>query len=122
MMMNNVPKDIHKALGIMLKYKLINEAGMSAYLAKYIRRDNTPRVIQLPKPREATAALEKTLMDVVNRQGNQAFTVSEITQKVEAMVGKTTDSAVRYVLGLMVHKGKAEQIHADGRVLFGKKN
>ena len=120
--MNNVPKDIHKALGIMLKYKLINEAGMSAYLAKYIRRDNTPRVIQLPKPREATAALEKTLMDVVNRQGNQAFTVSEITQKVEAMVGKTTDSAVRYVLGLMVQKGKAEQIHADGRVLFGKKN
>ena len=82
-----------QALGIMLKYKLINEAGMSAYLAKYIRRDNTPRVIQLPKPREATAALEKTLIDVVNRQGNQAFTVSEITQKVEAMVGKTTDSA-----------------------------
>ena len=31
--MSSVPKDIHKALGIMLKYKLINEAGMSAHLA-----------------------------------------------------------------------------------------
>ena len=31
--MIKVPKDVHKALGIMLKYKLINEAGMSAYLA-----------------------------------------------------------------------------------------
>ena len=65
---------------------------------------------------------KNTLTDIVNRQGNSAFTVSEITHKVESMVGKTTDSAVRYVLGLMVHKGKAEQIHADGRVLFGKKD
>ena len=53
---------------------------------------------------------------------NQAFDVKEMTSKVESRVGKTTDSAVRYVLGLMVHKGKAEQIHADGRVLFGKKD
>ena len=30
--MSNVPKDIHKALAVLLKYKLINEAGMSAYL------------------------------------------------------------------------------------------
>ena len=120
--MSSVPKDIHKALGIMLKYKLINEAGMSAYLAKFIRRESTPRVVQLPKPREATAALERTLTDIVNRQGNQAFSVNEITSKVEAMVGKTTDSAVRYVCSLMVQKGLLEQIHSDGRVLFGKKN
>ena len=120
--MNNVPKDIHKALGIMLKYKLINEAGMSAYLAKFIRRESTPRIVQLPKPREATAALERTLTDIVNRQGNTAFSVNEITSKVEAMVGKTTDSAVRYVCSLMVQKGLLEQIHSDGRVLFGKKN
>ena len=120
--MSSVPKDIHKALGIMLKYKLINEAGMSAYLAKFIRRESTPRIVQLPKPREATAALERTLTDIVNRQGNQAFSVNEITSKVEAMVGKTTDSAVRYVCSLMVQKGLLEQIHSDGRVLFGKKN
>ncbi len=120
--MSSVPKDIHKALGIMLKYKLINEAGMSAYLAKFIRRDTTPRIVQLPKPREATAALERTLTDIVNRQGNTAFSVNEITSKVEAMVGKTTDSAVRYVCSLMVQKGLLEQIHSDGRVLFGKKN
>ena len=106
----------------MLKYKLINEAGMSAYLAKFIRRDTTPRIVQLPKPREATAALERTLTDIVNRQGNTAFSVNEITSKVEAMVGKTTDSAVRYVCSLMVQKGLLEQIHSDGRVLFGKKN
>lgn len=120
--MIKVPKDVHKALGIMLKYKLINEAGMSAYLAKFIRRETTPRVVQLPKPREATAALEKTLTDIVNRQGNTAFSVNEITAKVENMVGKTTDSAVRYVCSLMVQKGVLEQIHSDGRVLFGKKN
>ena len=120
--MSSVPKDIHKALGIMLKYKLINEAGMSAYLAKFIRRESTPRVVQLPKPREATAALERTLTDIVNRQGNTAFSVNEITAKVESMVGKTTDSAVRYVCSLMVQKGLLEQIHSDGRVLFGKKN
>ena len=46
----------------------------------------------------------------------------KMTSKVEARVGKTTDSAVRYVLGLMVQKGLIEQIHSDGRVLFGKKN
>jgi hypothetical protein len=121
-MMSNVPKDIHKALGIMLKYKLINEAGMSAYLAKYIRRDTTPRVVDLPRPREATAALEKTLTDIINGFSNQAFNVNEMTSKVESRVGKTTDSAVRYVLGLMVQKGKLEQINSDGRILFGKKN
>ena len=120
--MIKVPKDVHKALGIMLKYKLINEAGMSAYLAKFIRRESTPRIVQLPKPREATAALERTLTDIVNRQGNTAFSVNEITAKVESMVGKTTDSAVRYVCSLMVQKGLLEQIHSDGRVLFGKKN
>tara|TARA_R100000700_G_C3174719_1_gene149409 strand:+ start:2798 stop:3160 length:363 start_codon:yes stop_codon:yes gene_type:complete len=120
--MSNVPKDIHKALGIMLKYKLINEADMSAYLAKYIRRDNSPRIVQLPKPREATAALEKTLTDIVNGFSNQAFNVNEMTSKVESRVGKTTDSAVRYVLGLMVQKGILEQINSDGRILFGKKN
>ena len=53
---------------------------------------------------------------------NQAFDVREMTSKVESRVGKTTDSAVRYVLGLMVQKGIIEQIHSDGRVLFGKKN
>jgi hypothetical protein len=121
-MMSNVPKDIHKALGVMLKYKLINEAGMSAYLAKYIRRDSSPRIVQLPKPREATAALEKTLTDITNGISNQAFDVREMTSKVESRVGKTNDSAVRYVLGLMVQKGILEQINSNGRILFGKKN
>ena len=51
-----------------------------------------------------------------------AFDVNAKTSKVESRVGKTTDSAVRYVLGLMVQKGVIEQIHSDGRVLFGKKN
>ena len=120
--MIKIPKDVHKALAVLFKHKLINQTELQQLMEKSMRRDLSARIVQLPKPREATAALEKTLMDVVNRQGNQAFTVSEITQKVEAMVGKTTDSAVRYVLGLMVHKGKAEQIHADCRVLFGKKN
>ena len=120
--MRNVPKDIHKALGIMLKYKLINEAGMSAYLAKYIRRDTTPRVVDLPRPREATAALLKTLTDITNGISNQAFDVREMTSKVESRVGKTNDSAVRYVLGLMVQKGILEQINSNGRILFGKKN
>ena len=120
--MSNVPKDIHKALGVMLKYKLINEAGMSAYLAKYIRRDSSPRIVQLPKPREATAALEKTLTDITNVISNQAVDVREMTSKVESRVGKTNDSAVRYVLGLMVQKGILEQINSNGRILFGKKN
>ena len=120
--MIKIPKDVHKALAVLFTHKLINQTELQQLMEKSMRRDMSARIVQLPKPREATAALERTLTDIVNRQGNTAFTVSEITQKVESMVGKTTDSAVRYVLGLMVHKGKAEQIHADGRVLFGKKD
>ena len=45
-----------------------------------------------------------------------------MTSKVESRVGKTNDSAVRYVLGLMVQKGILEQINSNGRILFGKKN
>ena len=46
---------------------------MSAYLAKFIRRESTPRIVQLPKPREATVALERTLTDIVNRQGKYSI-------------------------------------------------
>ena len=120
--MIKITKDVHKALAVLFKHKLISQTELQQFMEKSMRRDMSARIVQMPKPREATAALERTLTDIVNRQGNTAFTVSEITNKVESMVGKTTDSAVRYVLGLMVHKGKAEQIHADGRVLFGKKD
>ena len=120
--MIKIPKDVHKALAVLFKHKLINQTELQQLMEKSMRRDMSARIVQLPKPREATAALERTLTDIVNRQGNTAFTVSEITQKVESMVGKTTDSAVRYVLGLMVQKGKLEQIHSEGKVLFGKKN
>ena len=120
--MIKIPKDVHKALAVLFKHKLINQIEMQQLMEKSMRRDMSARIVQLPKPREATTALEKTLSDIVNRQNNEAFAVNEILSKVESMVGKTTDSAVRYVLGLMVAKGKLEQIHSDGRVLFGKKN
>ena len=120
--MIKIPKDVHKALAVLFKHKLISEIERQQLMEKSMRRDLSARIVQLPKPREATVALERTLTDIVNRQGNTAFSVNEITAKVESMVGKTTDSAVRYVCSLMVQKGLLEQIHSDGRVLFGKKN
>ena len=120
--MIKIPKDVHKALAILMKHKLINQTELQQLMEKSMRRDLSARIVQLPKPREATAALERNLRDIANTLTNQAFDVREMTAKVEARVGKTTDSAVRYVLGLMVQKGKLEQIHSDGRVLFGKKN
>ena len=122
MMMIKIPKDVHKALAVLFKHKLISEIERQQLMEKSMRRDLSARIVQLPKPREATAALERTLVDITNGISNQAFDVKEMTSKVEARVGKTTDSAVRYVLGLMVQKGKLEQIHSEGKVLFGKKN
>ena len=116
-----IPNDVHKALATLFKHKLINEIERQKLMEKSMRRDLSARIVQLPKPREATAALERTLVDITNGISNQAFDVKEMTSKVESRVGKTTDSAVRYVLGLMVQKGLIEQIHSDGRVLFGKK-
>ena len=120
--MIKIPKDVHKALAVLFKHKLINQTELQQLMEKSMRRDLSARIVQLPKPREATAALERTLIDITNGITNQAFDVREMTSKVESRVGKTTDSAVRYVLGLMVQKGIIEQIHSDGRVLFGKKN
>ena len=120
--MIKIPKDVHKALAVLFKHKLINQTELQQLMEKSMRRDLSARIVQLPKPREATVALEKTIRDVANSISQQSFEVKEMTSKVEARVGKTTDSAVRYVLGLMVQKGLLEQIHSDGRVLFGKKN
>ena len=120
--MIKIPKDVHKALAVLFKHKLINQTELQQLMEKCMRRDLSARIVQLPKPREATVALERTLIDITNGISNQAFDVKEMTSKVEARVGKTTDSAVRYVLGLMVQKGVIEQIHSDGKVLFGKKN
>ena len=117
-----IPNDVHKALATLFKHRLINEIERQKLMEKSMRRDLSARIVQLPKPREATVALERTLIDITNGITNQAFDVREMTSKVESRVGKTTDSAVRYVLGLMVQKGIIEQIHSDGRVLFGKKN
>tara|TARA_Y100001951_G_C11106173_1_gene164836 strand:+ start:29 stop:400 length:372 start_codon:yes stop_codon:yes gene_type:complete len=122
MMMIKIPKDVHKALAVLFKHKLINQTELQQLMEKSMRRDLSARIVQLPKPREATVALERTLIDISNGMDNHAFDVKEMVQKVEARVGKTTDSAVRYVLGLMVQKGVIEQIHSDGKVLFGKKN
>tara|TARA_R100000278_G_scaffold45521_1_gene39590 strand:+ start:22 stop:414 length:393 start_codon:yes stop_codon:yes gene_type:complete len=122
MMMIKIPKDVHKALAVLFKHKLISEIERQQLMEKSMRRDLSARIVQLPKPREATVALERTLIDISNGMDNHAFDVKEMVQKVEARVGKTTDSAVRYVLGLMVQKGVIEQIHSDGKVLFGKKN
>ena len=120
--MIKIPKDVHKALAVLFKHKLINQTELQQLMEKSMRRDLSARIVQLPKPREATAALERTIRDVANSISQQSFEVKEMTSKVEARVGKTTDSAVRYVLGLMVQKGFLEQIHSDGKVLFGKKN
>ena len=120
--MIKIPKDVHKALAILMKHKLINQTELQQLMEKSMRRDLSARIVQLPKPREATVALERTIRDVANSISQQSFEVKEMTSKVEARVGKTTDSAVRYVLGLMVQKGNLEQIHSEGRVLFGKKN
>ena len=120
--MIKIPKDVHKALAVLFKHKLINQTELQQLMEKSMRRDLSARIVQLPKPREATAALERTLRDIANTMDRHAFDVKEMTSKVEARVGKTNDSAVRYVLGLMVQKGKLEQIHSDGKVLFGKKN
>ena len=120
--MIKIPKDVHKALAVLFKHKLINQTELQQLMEKSMRRDLSARIVQLPKPREATIALERTLMDISDGMDRQAFDVKEMVQKVEARVGKTTDSAVRYVLGLMVQKGVIEQIHSDGKVLFGKKN
>ena len=120
--MIKIPKDVHKALAVLFKHKLINQTELQQLMEKSMRRDLSARIVQLPKPREATVALERTIRDVANSISQQSFEVKEMTSKVEARVGKTTDSAVRYVLGLMVQKGFLEQIHSDGKVLFGKKN
>ena len=119
--MIKIPKDVHKALAVLFKHKLISEIERQQLMEKSMRRDMSTRIVQLPRPREATNALERSLTDIVDSQSIDAFTVSEMLEKAETRVGKTTDSAVRYVLGLMVAKGKLEQISSDGRILFSPK-
>ncbi len=36
--MIRVPKEVHKALGTLLKYKLINEQDMSVFIEKYMKK------------------------------------------------------------------------------------
>ena len=81
--MIKIPKDVHKALAVLFKHKLINQTELQQLMEKSMRRDLSARIVQLPKPREATVALEKTLRDIADTLSNQAFDVREMTQKVK---------------------------------------
>ena len=62
--MIKIPKDVHKALAVLFKHKLISEIERQQLMEKSMRRDLSARIVQLPKPREATVALEKTLSEI----------------------------------------------------------
>ena len=92
-----------------------------------MRRDPGGELIQMasslrtPVPRGATAALARTLKDLIDRSSADTFTVSDMHAKAVETLGNTSDSSVRYSLDQIARQGYIETTRIDGRVIFAKK-
>ena len=75
--MIRVPKEVHKALGTLLKYKLINEHDMSVFIEKFLKKDASLKVVQLVRPREATTELKRKVIDTMTSKTSMALTLAE---------------------------------------------
>ena len=121
--MNRVPKEVHKALGTLLKYKLINEQDMSVFIEKYMKKDASLRVVQLVQPRDATVDLKRKALDTITSKATMALTFAETLELLTKNHGTAhTENALRYVMNLLVQEGKLEQTNVDGRVLYARKD
>jgi hypothetical protein len=122
-MMIRVPKEVHKALGTLLKYKLINEQDMSVFIEKYMKKDASLRVVQLVQPRDATVDLKRKALDTITSKATMALTFAETLELLTKNHGTAhTENALRYVMNLLVQEGKLEQTNVDGRVLYARKD
>ena len=122
-MMIRVPKEVHKALGTLLKYKLINEQDMSVFIEKYMKKDASLRVVQLVQPRDATVDLKRKALDTITSKATMALTFAETLELLTQNHGTAhTENALRYVMNLLVQEGKLEQTNVDGRVLYARKD
>ena len=121
--MIRVPKEVHKALGTLLKYKLINEQDMSIFIEKYMKKDASLRVVQLVQPRDATVDLKRKALDTITSKATMALTFAETLELLTKNHGTAhTENALRYVMNLLVQEGKLEQTNVDGRVLYARKD
>ena len=121
--MIRVPKEVHKALGTLLKYKLINEQNMSVFIEKYMKKDASLRVVQLVQPRDATVDLKRKALDTITSKATMALTFAETLELLTKNHGTAhTENALRYVMNLLVQEGKLEQTNVDGRVLYARKD
>ena len=121
--MIRVPKEVHKALGTLLKYKLINEHDMSVFIEKYMKKDASLRVVQLVQPRDATVDLKRKALDTITSKATMALTFAETLELLTKNHGTAhTENALRYVMNLLVQEGKLEQTNVDGRVLYARKD
>ena len=121
--MIRVPKEVHKALGTLLKYKLINEQDMSVFIEKYMKKDASLRVVQLVQPRDATVDLKRKALDTITSKATMALTFAETLELLTKNHGTAhTENALRYVMNLLVKEGKLEQTNVDGRVLYARKD
>ena len=121
--MIKVPKEVHKALGTLLKYKLINAQDMSVFIEKYMKKDASLRVVQLVQPRDATVDLKRKALDTITSKATMALTFAETLELLTKNHGTAhTENALRYVMNLLVQEGKLEQTNVDGRVLYARKD
>ena len=121
--MIRVPKEVHKALGTLLKYKLISEQDMSVFIEKYMKKDASLRVVQLVRPRDATVDLKRKALDTITSKATMALTFAETLELLTKNHGTAhTENALRYVMNLLVQEGKLEQTNVDGRVLYARKD
>ena len=121
--MIRVPKEVHKALGTLLKYKLINEQDMSVFIEKYMKKDASLRVVQLVQPRDATVDLKRKALDTITSKATMALTFAETLELLTKNHGTAhTENALRYVMNLLVQEGNLEQTNVDGRVLYARKD
>ena len=121
--MIRVPKEVHRALGTLLKYKLINEQDMSVFIEKYMKKDASLRVVQLVQPRDATVDLKRKALDTITSKATMALTFAETLELLTKNHGTAhTENALRYVMNLLVQEGKLEQTNVDGRVLYAIKD
>ena len=121
--MIRVPKEVHKALGTLLKYKLINEQDMSVFIEKYMKKDASLRVVQLVQPRDATVDLKRKALDTITSKATMALTFAETLELLTKNHGTAhNENAIRYVMNLFVQEGKLEQTNVDGRVLYARKD
>ena len=121
--MIRVPKEVHRALGTLLKYKLINEQDMSVFIEKYMKKDASLRVVQLVQPRDATVDLKRKALATITSKATMALTFAETLELLTKNHGTAhTENALRYVMNLLVQEGKLEQTNVDGRVLYARKD